>query len=120
MAETIRWVVRDSMAKHVSNPIVGMYVYRPYEAQNPGKIKQLLPPNTPLTNPSIVLGTGAFGGPNISIPNMVVGVPVEVAWYDGTTSVEDSHILNDFDALIADHKKKLGTHTSKLKKLGAL
>lgn len=102
------------MAKKVNNPTVGLYVYRPYQAQNPGKIKKILPKGTQLTSNSINLG----GGINVPLPPM--GKPVEVAWLDGTTTIEDSFHLSDFDALIKDHKKKLNTHTSKLKALGSL
>ena len=100
------------MAKKVTSPKVGKFVYRPYGAQNPGKIKKILPKGTPLTKGTLDYGT-------IKIP-IRSNSPVEVAWIDGTTTIEDAEHLSDFDALIADHQKKLNTHTSKLPALQKL
>lgn len=104
------------MAMKIITPHVGMYVYVPYGATNPGKIKQLLPQNTPLTNPNTLNFGSAFGSVSIG----TTGTPVEVAWHSGKVTIEDSFHLSDFNALIADHQKKLNTHTSKIPRLQSL
>lgn len=45
---------------------------------------------------------------------------IKVAWIDGSTSVESEFDLKDFDALIADHEKKLATHRATLEKIKSL
>lgn len=101
------------MAKQLINPKVGSLVYKPYEPNNPGKVKKVLNPNTSLTNPNIILPSGHL----ISIKTQL---PVEVAWFNGGITIEASEHLHDFDALIAEHQKKLNTHTSKLPQLALL
>jgi len=74
----------------------GSFVYMPYLPQNPGKIISL---NTP----------DKYGNRSVN-----------VKWLDGKTSQHKAYNLKSFDALIADHKKKLKTHTSKLPALKKL
>jgi hypothetical protein len=45
---------------------------------------------------------------------------VRVQWIDGSVQETDTCSLKDFDALIADHQKKLSTHLAALKKLETL
>lgn len=84
------------MAQKINAPKVDMYVYMPYGANKPGKIKKILAGNK-----------SQF-------------CQVEVAWVDGSITTEEAYHLSDFNALIADHQKKLNTHTSKLPILQAL
>ena len=45
---------------------------------------------------------------------------VRILWVSGETTLEWTLELRDFDALIADHQKKLNTHLQTLKKLEEL
>jgi hypothetical protein len=45
---------------------------------------------------------------------------LRIRWLGGETTHHSSGHLNDFDALIADHQKKLATHLKTLEKLKAL
>jgi len=50
----------------------------------------------------------------------VDGMKVYVQWSDHRVACESVLGLRDFDALIADHQKKLNTHLATLKKLEEL
>lgn len=56
---------------------------------------------------------------NNNIPGKYFGLAT-VKWVDGITTTIKCQCLNDFQALIDDHKKKLNTHLATLTKLQAL
>ena len=71
----------------------GDYVYEPYLPNNPGKVL------------SVKHTANAIG---------FKFYEVEVKWLNGGTTKCEDFTLKDFNKLIADHRKKLNTHTSKL------
>jgi hypothetical protein len=89
------------MSKQVTNPVVGMFVYRAYEATKPGKVIGIIPQTTPKT-------------PGYCEDDL------DIKWLDGRVHRYKACSLNDFEALINEHRKKLKTHTSKLPALQKL
>ncbi len=87
------------MARPVQKPEVGQIVYEAFYPQRPGKIA------------AIVAIDETFP---------TVGTVVEVKWVNGTRSQVRNAILQDFQSLIDDHKKKLKNHLSKMKLAEAL
>ena len=90
------------MAKMVTEPIVGQAVYESYAPQKVGVIRA-------------VRTVRQFG-------HMGKGKVVDVEWVSKkgertiSKSIESTNLC-DLDALIADHKKKLKTHTDAKKRL---
>lgn len=85
------------MAHPILNPEVGQLVYEPFRPQRPGKIINI--PETSHLAPSFRHSA-------------------TVKWIDGTVSV--AYRLQDFNALIEDHRKKLSTHLLNLEKVQSL
>jgi len=86
------------MAKKLQNPKVGDYVYKPFAPSMAGKII------------GCVKLAGAFPG----------DCSVTVKWLNGTVTTETSWHLQDFNGLIAEHQKRLATHTKTLERLEKL
>lgn len=86
------------MARVAGEPRVGQRVYRFGKPLRPGIIQE-------------VYGLSA---------NSVSFKDVKVKWLDGVVEVRTSNGLQDFDALIEDHRRKLETHLKTLKKLESL
>jgi len=78
---------------------VGDYVYEAYLPQTPGVVKDIK---------------------KVLIKGTLEDYEVTVHFVNGTTKVVTDLILRDFNQLIADHQKKLNTHTSKLPLLAKL
>jgi len=79
-------------------PKVGEYVYRPFRPKMPGRIIAVFSP----------------------LPPRKYFHFVTVKWLNGVVEDTDTLDLNDFQALIEDHRKKLKTHLATLKKLEAM
>ena len=77
-----------------NNPKVGDYVYRHCKPQQPGVIRTV-------------------DGKDFHR----YFIMVHVQWLDGQITPETTSGLKDFNALIADHEKKLATHKKTLAKL---
>jgi len=73
------------------------FVYEPYNPNNPGKVVSI------------------EDDPDFSNQNYCT-----VKFLNGRTKKVSSNHLKDFNKLIEDHKRKLGTHISKLKAIGDL
>lgn len=90
------------MAKTLCDAVeVGKRVYRPYSPAQAGVIMKVYDRSTEsylYTPPPLVW----------------------VKWVDGSEGMISSLGLNDFDALIEDHQKKLNMHLATLTKLEAL
>ncbi len=82
------------MAYTINNPKVGQYVYKGFRPLNPGIIR--------------TIDGKDFGGHFDC---------VHVQWLSGLITAETTNGLNDFDALIADHRKKLNTHEANHQRL---
>jgi hypothetical protein len=82
---------------------VGDYVYKPFQPQKPGKVI-----NTYVTRKKYDNG------------NIIDYLYCTVNFLDGKQEDIWELRLKSFDALIADHKKKLSTHLITLAKLNAL
>lgn len=93
------------MAKNVTSNdpnLVGKLVYQAYVPQQPGKIVEDLGyPMTPAKRRS-------------SFKN------VKVKWLNGKTTTESVAILNDFEALVDDHKRKYEKFSAKAEQLKSL
>jgi hypothetical protein len=85
------------MAIVVNEPRVGQRVYKHARPQVAGVIKKVL-----------------------GLRDHATTWRVRVKWLNGSEEELDSWNLKDFDALIADHEKKLQTHLATKKKLEAL
>jgi ribosomal protein L7/L12 len=81
----------------VNDPKVGDYVYRACKPLRPGIIR--------------TVDGKDFGG---------YFTCIHVQWLDGQVSAETTAGLKDFNALIADHRKKLATHETSLMRLKSL
>ena len=101
------------MAVYKQKYNVGDFVYEPYSPQRPGKVMRIVGAGS--TTIDIDGGVG-------TIPPLVLSSNdyVEVKFLNGKTKQISMMHLADFNALIADHQKKLQTHQSKLSKLAAL
>lgn len=95
------------MAKRANKAYVGMRVYAPFAPQRAGIVTHV--------GDEIIIKWA--GKPNYHTGNHYI----TVRWLTGesTENMSDSHV-NDFDALIADHQKKLATHTVTLDRLKEL
>jgi hypothetical protein len=78
--------------------LIGKLVYTAFRAQCPGKIIK-----------ELSISESRYPTRNVL-----------VKFIDGTESEMSCIYLKDFDALIADHEKKLSTHKSKLAALNAI
>jgi uncharacterized protein YneR len=85
------------MAYVVNEPKVGQRVYRHGKPQTAGVIKAVLGETTD-----------------------ELAYRIRVKWVNGIVEETDTWGLKDFDALIEDHRKKLKSHLTTLKKLEAL
>jgi hypothetical protein len=82
----------------------------------------------PVNEPKVGQRIYLFGRPQVAgVITAVLGKAdneyfhrVRVKWLKGHEEEYTTHGLNDFDSLIADHRKKLDTHLKTLKKLEAL
>jgi hypothetical protein len=93
--------------------LVGKRVYENYSPAKAGVITEIV---HPVGSPKPVRGLSGTEG--MTQPRIFADVKVK--WLNGTTEVVSTSRLNDFDALIEDHKKKLRTHEATLGKLIAL
>ncbi len=98
------------MATHKQKYQVGDYVYEPYAPQNLGKVMKLV--GAGITKIDI----GGSISPLVYRSNDYV----EIKFLNGKIKQISMSHLADFNALIADHQKKLQTHTSKLPILAKL
>lgn len=89
-----------TLSKYKSDPAkaVGVAVYQAFVPQKPGVIIEFV-------------GMRQYG------PNLRAFPVVRVVWINGTQIDVDMGRLNDFDALIADHAKKLRGHKASRLKL---
>ena len=93
------------MSIRSTTPKVGQFVYKPYAPTKAGVI-------TMVGNEHVITNK------NTGVVYVCPGdFEVNVTWSDGTTTCERSSYLNDFMALVEDHKKKLNTHLQTWAKL---
>jgi hypothetical protein len=86
------------MAYRINHPKIGMNVYQPFAPAKAGILT------------AIVGKVSNFGDRYM----------VNVLWLNGEKTTQPSDNLNDLDALIEDHKKKLATHLKTLDLLKGL